>query len=232
MSHTARPTVRPIPPHLPSAQSPPPISPPQQLPRLLSLKALSRMGQSLPDFGPDTVNRATAIAFVAHHGQTRKDGVTPQAFHPLHVQRLLAQTGITDASVHALALLHDAVEDNPGPRGQEILELIYSQVGPDVAAMVQLLTDEPGLDDQTRKIEQARKLVDADWRVQVVKLADAVAGVQEGPAPHWGAAKVARYVAAQRSLVHTTLKHSHTELAFYFNHGLQQPVWALAGEAV
>ena len=45
----------------------------------LPLKPLTRLGMQLPDFGPDTVNRATAIAFVAHHGQTRKDGTKMDA---------------------------------------------------------------------------------------------------------------------------------------------------------
>jgi (p)ppGpp synthase/HD superfamily hydrolase len=196
------------------------------LPNLFDLPA--PLGAMLPEYGADLINRATTIALMAHAGQTRKDGCTPQLWHPLHVQRLLAQTGVHDPLVHALALVHDAVEDNPGPRGETIRHWIQSHLGTEVAAMLDTLTDPPGLDDETRKQAQAERLATADWRVQVVKLADVVAGIQEGPAPHWNTAKMVRYVAAQRRLVDGVLRPCNAELAFYFSHGVQQQAWALA----
>jgi len=64
------------------------------------------------------INRATTLALVAHCGQTRKDGRTPQIVHPMAVQGALASAGVVDAEIHAASVLHDAVEDNPGTRGQ------------------------------------------------------------------------------------------------------------------
>lgn len=197
------------------------------LPRLTDLP--TPLGIALPEYGADLINRATTISFLAHAGQTRKNGRTPQVLHPLHVQRLLAQTGVEDPVVHALALVHDAVEDNPGPRGEVIRQWIHAHLGAEVATMVDTLTDAPGQDDEARKQAQAERMATAGWRVQVVKLADVVAGIQEGPAPHWNAAKVARYVAAQRRLVNSVLRSSSAELAFYFSHGVQQEAWASAG---
>jgi (p)ppGpp synthase/HD superfamily hydrolase len=87
-----------------------------------------------PEFDFDVVNRATQIALIAHAGQTRKDGNTPQMAHPLAVQGLLAQAGVLDAALHAVALLHDTVEDNP-VQGAEILETITHQLGKQTAQM-------------------------------------------------------------------------------------------------
>lgn len=71
-----------------------------------------------PNSGIDLINRATTLTVAAHLEQLRKDGVTPQVVHPLAVQGLLARVGVRDPVVHAAALLHDALEDNPGPRAE------------------------------------------------------------------------------------------------------------------
>lgn len=185
------------------------------------------------EYGLDVVNRASSLAIFAHYGQTRKDGITPQIMHPLAVQGLLARTGIFDENIHAVALLHDSIEENPGARGQQVRAEIANTLGDEILSMVEALTDDDSvaLSRAERKARQLERLSQAPWELQIIKLADVVASMQEGPAPSWTPEDVVQYVQQRSRLVDKVLRHSSAELAFYFSHTLNHPTWQTALKA-
>lgn len=173
----------------------------------------------------ELLHAAHALAMQAHWHQTRKDGVTPQITHPMRVQGLLARCGVSDVEVHAAALLHDALEDNPGAPGQRLLHAMTISLTPRVIEMVTALTDPPGLSTDVRKALQRERLVQAPWAVKVVKLADVVASFQEGPAQGWDAHKKAAYVRQRTELVRGLLSPACGRLRVLFEQALRRPEW-------
>jgi len=180
-------------------------------------------------FELEIINYATTLAFVAHHGQFRKDGCTPQIMHPLAVQRLLTQILISNPKIHAAALIHDAVEDSAHERGQLLRCEIARTLGHEVLEMVDQLTDSTpaGLSRAQRKSLQMERIAQAPWPVQVIKLADIVASMQEGPAPSWTQQYAAQYVQQRSSLV-AVLSGASPELVSLFMDAIAQPVWQVA----
>ena len=115
------------------------------------------------------IERAYEIAEVAHRGQMRKSG-DAYITHPLAVTTILAELGMTPATL-AAALLHDTVEDTAYG-----LEELRREFGDEVAGLVDGVTK---LDKVTygeaAQAETVRKMVVAmarDIRVLVIKLAD------------------------------------------------------------
>ena len=115
------------------------------------------------------IERAYAVAERAHDGQMRKSG-DPYITHPLAVTTILAELGMTPATL-AAALLHDTVEDTPYS-----LTDLTRDFGEEVAMLVDGVTK---LDKVTygdaAQAETVRKMVVAmarDIRVLVIKLAD------------------------------------------------------------
>ena len=117
----------------------------------------------------DSIERAYRRAERLHEGQTRKSG---DAFitHPLAVTTILAELGMTEATLCA-ALLHDTVEDT-----DYTLRELTHEFGEEVALLVDGCTK---LDKvkfgESAKSETIRKMVVAmsrDIRVLVIKLAD------------------------------------------------------------
>lgn len=183
------------------------------------------------EYASERISRATLLAYLASFGQTRKDGCTPEYLHPLAVQRLLAVVGIEDDVIHAAGLLHDSLENNAGERANVLRGQIANSLGTEVLDMVELLTDDtaPDVPRITRKARQMERLAQAPWEVQVIKLADVVASVQEGPAPGWSSAYAQAYVQQRSLLVSEVLQRSCAELAFYFKHALTHPKWQRVG---
>ena len=115
------------------------------------------------------IERAYAVAEEAHRGQKRKSG-DAYITHPLAVTTILAELGMTPATL-AAALLHDTVEDTAYS-----LEALRRDFGEEVAMLVDGVTK---LDKVTygdaAQAETVRKMVVAmsrDIRVLVIKLAD------------------------------------------------------------
>src|SRR6478672_1128310 len=115
------------------------------------------------------IERAYAVAERAHQGQLRKSG-DPYITHPLAVTTILAELGMTPATL-AAALLHDTVEDT-----SYSLADLTRDFGDEVAMLVDGVTK---LDKVTygdaAQAETVRKMVVAmarDIRVLVIKLAD------------------------------------------------------------
>jgi GTP pyrophosphokinase len=115
------------------------------------------------------IERAYEVAEKAHRGQLRKSG-DAYITHPLAVTTILAELGMTPATL-AAALLHDTVEDTAYGLGQ-----LEKDFGREVAMLVDGVTK---LDKVTygdaAQAETVRKMVVAmakDIRVLVIKLAD------------------------------------------------------------
>ncbi|MDO5740977.1 MAG: bifunctional (p)ppGpp synthetase/guanosine-3',5'-bis(diphosphate) 3'-pyrophosphohydrolase [Ornithinimicrobium sp.] len=115
------------------------------------------------------IERAFAVAAVAHEGQKRKSG-DAYITHPLAVATILAELGMTPSTI-AAALLHDTVEDTAYGLPQ-----LRTEFGDEIAMMVDGVTK---LDKMTygdaAQAETVRKMVVAmarDIRVLVIKLAD------------------------------------------------------------
>ena len=138
-----------------------------QTPALDPLFRIIRANHPKADLG--LVERAYRKAERLHEGQTRKSG---DAFitHPLAVTTILAELGMTEATLCA-ALLHDTVEDTDYTLAQ-----LTHEFGEEIALLVDGCTK---LDKvkygESAKSETIRKMVVAmsrDIRVLVIKLAD------------------------------------------------------------
>ena len=115
------------------------------------------------------LQKAYETAERMHDGQKRKSG-DPYITHPLAVATILAELGMTQATLCA-ALLHDTVEDTP-----YTLEQLTADFGDEVRHLVDGVTklDKVKYGDSAQS-ETIRKMVVAmsrDIRVLVIKLAD------------------------------------------------------------
>jgi guanosine-3',5'-bis(diphosphate) 3'-pyrophosphohydrolase len=118
----------------------------------------------------DLVGRAKRLALAAH-GQQRY-GAQPYRVHLEHVEEVLMRFAHDDA-MRAAAWLHDTVEDT-GLTVEEVAD----EVGPEVAAIVAAVTDEPGANRAARKSATLVKLAAASRAARAVKLADRIANVE------------------------------------------------------
>lgn len=115
--------------------------------------------------------RAFAVRCHANIGQKRKYTDEPYIKHPAAVAELVRNVPHTEAMICA-AWLHDVVEDTA-----VTLEEIRHEFGPDIAALVEMLTDVASLSDGNRA---ARKAIDrehtsrASPQAKTIKLADLI----------------------------------------------------------
>ena len=119
---------------------------------------------------PDLVERARRLALAAHGEQ--RYGADPYRVHLEHVVEVLGRFAHDDV-MRAAAWLHDTVEDTP-----LTLEEVTREVGPEVAAIVAAVTDEPGANRKARKAATLGKLAAASPAARAVKLADRIANVE------------------------------------------------------
>ncbi|WP_431261630.1 HD domain-containing protein [Roseateles chitinivorans] len=126
-----------------------------------------------------TPHQARAFAAAAHGEQMY--GVHPYVHHLDAVAAIAAPFG--EAAV-VTAYLHDTVEDTPATLA-EITDLF----GPEIAACVALLTDEPGANRKERKAKTYAKLALVTGPQElalIVKAADRLANVRASVADHNG----------------------------------------------
>lgn len=115
------------------------------------------------------IDIAKRIAFDAHRGQYRRDGVTPYIAHPQAVAELLA--GESDEVV-AVAWLHDVLEDT-----QVTEAFLRSQgISDRVIKAVDILTKKKGV-----KYFDYIELVKSDEIARKVKVADMVSNLTDKP---------------------------------------------------
>src|SRR6478735_10778741 len=115
------------------------------------------------------IERAYEVAEKAHRGQLRKSG-DAYITHPLAVTTILAELGMTPATL-AAALLHDTVEDTAYTMPQ-----LRRDFGEEIAGLVDGVTKLDRLTyGEAAQAETVRKMIVAmarDIRVLVIKLAD------------------------------------------------------------
>ena len=132
---------------------------------------MSKLTAAKPQAQTDKVQKAYTIACQAHEGQVRASG---ERFitHPLEVAALVAEICPDEVAI-AAALVHDVVEDT-----LVTIDHIRKECGPDVARIVQGLTNIGRLEHWTRAEYDAanvRKVLLAgtqDLRILFVKLCD------------------------------------------------------------
>lgn len=112
--------------------------------------------------------RAASFAARAHAGQVRKDGVTPYFAHPVRVAMTVREVfGCGDEEALAAALLHDVIEDTTTDYDD-----LARAFGETVARLVASLTKNATLPEAEREAAYDARLVRADWRARLIKLAD------------------------------------------------------------
>lgn len=111
---------------------------------------------------------AVALAARAHHGQTRKDGITPYVSHPFRVCLIVRDLfGFDDPRMLITALLHDTIEDTTTD-----FDDLERQFGHEIATWVSCLSKDKRLPERQRELAYITRLQEAPWQVQVCKLAD------------------------------------------------------------
>ncbi|MBY0111331.1 MAG: HD domain-containing protein [Phycisphaerales bacterium] len=119
--------------------------------------------------------QAASFAARKHAGQLRKDGRTPYYAHVVRVAFTASVLfGCDDPAVIAAALAHDLIEDTTTD-----YEDLEDRFGKDVADMVVSLTKNMSLPEPDRERDYEARLAKADWRVRLVKLADAYDNVAD-----------------------------------------------------
>jgi (p)ppGpp synthase/HD superfamily hydrolase len=112
-------------------------------------------GDSELSFVRDLPLTRAAIEFAqSHHGTQRREG-DHAAFllHPLEVASLLARSRYPDHVV-AAAVLHDVLEDTDAGAAE-----LERRFGPDVARLVELVSDDPAIDDEEERKDDVRERV-------------------------------------------------------------------------
>lgn len=110
---------------------------------------------------------AAVYAAQKHSGQRRAVTGEPYIAHPLRVARRLAAAGVVCTDVLVAAILHDTVEDSDAT-----LDDIERLFGARVAALVDEVTDPPGLDKGTRKWTALQRAVVMSLGARAIKTAD------------------------------------------------------------
>lgn len=112
---------------------------------------------------------AAAYAAFKHRHQIRKDGRTPYFAHLARVSiTITGLFGHHDPETIAAALLHDTIEDTTTD-----FDDLAEAFGAPIASMVAALTKNAALPEAPREAEYDARLAKADWRVRLIKLADA-----------------------------------------------------------
>ncbi len=132
--------------------------------------------------------KAAAFARCAHAGQRRKYFDRPCIVHPARVAgRVAVHPRATEAMV-AAALLHDVVEDTP-----HTLEGVTAEFGPEVARMVEELTDtaeDSKAPRRERKKQERDRLARVSIEAKIIKLLDRIDNLQEMAKAPGGFARV------------------------------------------
>jgi (p)ppGpp synthase/HD superfamily hydrolase len=118
----------------------------------------------------------TALRFArrVHTGQHRKQTGEQFVEHPIAVARLLSERGY-DGPLIAAAYLHDVVEKTPVE-----LDEIRERFGPEVAGLVDSLTEDPDIDGYgARKRALRERILHAGGESVTIYAADRVANMRD-----------------------------------------------------
>lgn len=172
---------------------------------------------------PCLLVNATRIALLAHGHARRKDG-QPFLCHPVAVWQELVRAGIDAPQLHALALVHDVLEES-ADQAATFREHIRDGLGAPLLANLDWLTDDTTLSSAERKAQQLHKFRTAPWAARVVKLADRIANLASAP-PDWSAERCLAYAAHSRDLL-ALLRGTHSGLEARLRERLQCAPWRL-----
>jgi (p)ppGpp synthase/HD superfamily hydrolase len=137
--------------------------------RVISPVALASFVSGMP-----VSRRAAVWAAEAHHGQDRDVDGGPFVMHPLEVALMLHCAGYRDAVV-AAAILHDVVE-----KTDIGLDVVDETFGPEIAAMVDVLSEDPRITDYDARKQALRERAGASAEeVVAVFAADKIIGARE-----------------------------------------------------
>lgn len=130
----------------------------------------------------DMVVKAISYAARRHRGQTRKDGVTPYAAHPMRVMlSVLREFGEADPETLAAAVLHDTIEDTSTD-----FDAVAEEFGAKVAGYVALLTKDKRLPEEEREDRYFEGLAGAPRPVRLCKIADTLDNLRDAAGPGGG----------------------------------------------
>jgi (p)ppGpp synthase/HD superfamily hydrolase len=117
---------------------------------------------------------AIAFAREQHDGQRRDSDGAAFLMHPLEVASLLERSEYPDHVV-AAAVLHDVLEDTGAERAD-----LEARFGSDVAELVELVSDDPAIEDEEAQKDDVRERVRrAGGYAPAVYAADKVSKVRE-----------------------------------------------------
>lgn len=124
------------------------------------------------------VERAAAIAVLAHEGQMRKDAQIPYITHAIAVAVLLARHGFSDTVV-AAALAHDVLEDTSYSAAK-----LREELGEEILHMVTAVTHDntlPWMEKKKKYIECVRS---GTAEVKALATADKICNLESLIAAH------------------------------------------------
>jgi guanosine-3',5'-bis(diphosphate) 3'-pyrophosphohydrolase len=143
-------------------------------------------GQTDPAVSQDLARLTDALAFAAkkHRDQRRKDQVaSPYINHPIALLRVLTvEGGVSNVQVLCAAVLHDTLEDT-----QTSYKELQVRYGPEIAGIVDEVTDEKHLPKPARKALQVEHAPRLSAQAKLVKLADKICNLRDllSSPPDW-----------------------------------------------
>lgn len=118
--------------------------------------------------------KAVRFALDRHAGQIRDADHAPFVIHPLEAASMVERSGHPDQVV-AAAVLHDVLEDTDTQRRE-----LRERFGPEVAKLVEVLSDDPAIADEDACRDDVRERVRlAGGDALVIYAADKVSKVRE-----------------------------------------------------
>lgn len=118
------------------------------------------------------IEKASALALVAHADQRRKEEDVPYMVHPIAVALILAQYGF-DETVCAAALVHDVLEDTTVTP-----EELEERLGAEVADLVLCVTHDSSLSWKQKKQGYIDTLRGAPEKAKAIATADKIANIR------------------------------------------------------
>jgi len=142
-------------------------------------------GRRDPIITPVALLEALSFAADRHRNQRRKDvEASPYINHPIAVATVLAVDGrVTDPVLLVGAILHDTLEDTE----TSVAEL-ENRFGPEVARLVEEVTDDERLPAPERKRLQVERAPHATIAAKQLKVADKICNVRDvtgAPPARW-----------------------------------------------
>jgi guanosine-3',5'-bis(diphosphate) 3'-pyrophosphohydrolase len=127
-----------------------------------------------PRTDSDLATAAVRFARRVHLGQHRKQTSEQFVEHPIAVARLLSESGF-DGPLITAAYLHDVVE-----KTDVELDELRLRFGPEVADLVECLSEDPAIDDYgERKRLLRRQILNSEGDPVIIYAADRVANMRD-----------------------------------------------------